>query len=729
MDTTPSNHIDRLSGTIERVTFHSEETGFCVLQVKVKGQKNLATVIGNAACVSSGEYIESKGEWVNSKRHGLEFKATELKIVAPTTLEGIEKYLGSGMVKGIGPHFAKKLVRAFGDKVFETIEQHPEKLTQLEGIGAKRKQQVISAWSEQKSIRDIMVFLQSFGIGTTRAVRIYKTYGDSAIEQVRENPYRLSMDVRGFGFKIADQLASKLGIASDAMIRIQAGVCHVLKTLCGNGHCAVPYQELIDGSQQLLDVSSDIVKEAIELEIAAEHLSLDTIDELDCIYLVDLLHAEIALAQHIKRLQVGEVPWGEIASNKAISWVEDKTNIILSNSQKRAIDSVINHKFSIITGGPGVGKTTIVNSLLKVIRAKSINVALCAPTGRAAKRLTETTGMIATTIHRLLEYESVSQGFHHNEDNPLPVDVLIVDETSMLDLTMAYCLLSAIPDHAAIIFVGDIDQLPSVGAGAVLQDMIESGEINTVFLTEIFRQSESSKIILNAHRINHGKTLLENTHDNNDFYTIFANSPEQIHEKLVHLVQYRLPSHYQCDPIRDIQVLTPMNRGGLGTRALNVSIQSYLNGQSEPQVKRYGMTFSTGDKVIQMVNNYDKEVFNGDIGFIQHINLQESQLTIQYDNRTIQYEFNELDEIQLAYAITIHKSQGSEFPIIVIPLSTQHYPMLARNLLYTAITRGKSLVVLVAERRAVELAIENNPDRQRLTGLKHRVINYQPHNV
>lgn len=712
---------EALQGSVERVTFHSEETGFCVLRTRVRGHRDLVTVVGATASITAGEYVECSGSWVTDKNHGLQFKTTSLRVVPPTTLEGIEKYLGSGLVRGIGPHFAKKLVSAFGESVFEVIELTPERLLTLDGIGKKRQEKVTSAWAEQKVIRGIMVFLQSHGVGTARAVRIYKTYGDKAIETVRTNPYRLALDIHGIGFKTADTLAEKLGIARDSLLRAEAGVRHVLQELCDNGHCAAPKNQLITASHQLLDIPLPVIEQAIQSELSEGNLVQDSISDECCIYPASLYHAEVRSAEHLKRLHQGTPPWGAVNLEQAIPWVEKQTGLCLSSSQQEALKTVLTAKLSIITGGPGVGKTTLVNSLLRIIRARKLSIALCAPTGRAAKRLTETTGLSAKTIHRLLDFDPKTYGFKHNQDNPLPLDVLIIDESSMIDIVLLNHLLKAVPSHAAVIFVGDIDQLPSVGSGSVLSDLIASGRLTTVRLTEIFRQAASSKIIVNAHRVNQGKMPLPNDGGDSDFFSIHAETAEEIHDRLVEVVSQRLPRYYQCNPIRDIQVLTPMNRGGLGSRGLNVALQQTLNGESEPRLNRFGTTFSPGDKVIQMTNNYEKEVFNGDIGFIERIDLEEGTVTVLFDQTVKSYEAGEMDELSLAYAISIHKSQGSEFPIVVMPLATQHFTLLARNLLYTGITRGKKLVVLIGQKKAIGMAVRNNKEASRLTKLAERL--------
>ena len=711
-----------LQGAIERVTFHNPENGFCVIRVKVKKHRDLITVIGNAASITPGEFVECRGEWGNDLVHGLQFKANALKVVAPKTLEGIEKYLGSGMVKGIGPHFAKKLVRAFGEAVFDVIETEPQRLLSLEGIGSKRQQMVVSAWHEQKTIRLIMVFLQSHGVGTARAVRIYKTYGDQAIEKVTENPYRLALDIFGIGFKTADQIAQCLGFEKHSLLRAEAGVRHTVQVLCDSGHCAVKRADLMLATHTLLDIPSLIIEAALASQLKEALLIAEQIAEEPCIYPVALYKAEVNAAACLRRLNTGVAPWGQLKIDEAIPWVEQQTGLKLSASQQQAIRQIFTSKLAIITGGPGVGKTTLVNSLLKIVKAKRLSISLCAPTGRAAKRLAETTGLAAKTIHRVLEFNPRTRGFNYNQHNLLAVDVVICDESSMIDVVLLNHLVKAIPTHAAVIFVGDIDQLPSVGSGAVLADLIRSNVITTVRLTEIFRQAAASQIIVNAHRVNQGLMPLANTPKNSDFYTIYVDTPEAIREALLDVVVKRLPKFYRCNPIQDIQILTPMNRGGLGSRGLNIVLQAALNPHAEPKITRFGTTYSPGDKIIQLVNNYDKEVFNGDLGVIESIDNEAGHLTILFDQQKKIYATNELDEIQLAYAISIHKSQGSEFPIVVIPISTQHFALLARNLLYTGLTRGKSLVVLIGQKKAIGMAISNQKESQRITNLAGRLI-------
>jgi exodeoxyribonuclease V alpha subunit len=713
----PSPH-ERLAGAVERVTFHSEQSGFCVLRVKVRGQRDLMTVIGSAASVSAGESIEAHGAWVNDREHGLQFRAEQLRVVPPTTLEGIEKYLGSGMVKGIGPHFARKLVRAFGEAVFDVIETTPERLEELEGIGPKRRERVSSAWAEQKVIREIMVFLQSHGVGTSRAVRIYKTYGDAAVEKVRENPYRLALDIWGIGFKTADAIAQNLGIPRDSLIRAQAGVRHALQVWSEQGHCAAPPEKLVAMAIKLLEIPTAIIEEAIASEQTAENLILDR----ELLFLTPLYRAEVGCASHMQRLLRGASPWGTIDPDKALPWVEAQTGLTLAPSQRAAVATMLANKVCVITGGPGVGKTTLVNSLLRILQAKRLSVALAAPTGRAAKRLTETTGIEARTVHRLLEFDPSAFRFKRDAENPLETQLLVVDEASMMDTVLMNQLLRAVPDAAGLLIVGDVDQLPSVGPGAVLADLIGSGAVPTVRLTEIFRQALSSRIIVNAHRINQGEIPLAQARGEvSDFYLIEATDPEDIAAKLFASVTTRIPRGFGFDPVEDIQVLAPMNRGGLGVQAINVELQRLLNPTAEPRVQKFGTTYAPGDKVLQRVNNYDKEVFNGDIGRIAAIDPEQSTVTVIFDGRAVEYALGELDELALAYAASIHKSQGSEYPVVVIPLAMQHYQLLERNLLYTAVTRGRKLVVIIAETKALRMAVKRQESQRRVTRLGERL--------
>ena len=716
---------EALAGLVERVTFHSPDTGFCVLRIKARGHRDLITLVGSAASIQPGEYIHAGGRWNNHRDHGLQFKADFLKVTPPTTTEGIERYLGSGMIKGIGPVYARKLVGAFGQAVFEVIEQDPDKLEEIEGIGPVRAKKITSGWADQKAIREIMLFLQSHGVGTARAVRIYKTYGTDAIKLMMENPYRLARDIRGIGFRSADEIAEKLGIEKTSVIRARAGISYTLVEAVGDGHCALPEDDLLTLAEQLLEIPKASLADALALEIRDGNVVADKIGDKGCVFLPHLWHAEKAIAERLAILSSGSPPWPAIDHMKAIPWTESKLGINLAESQKKAVAVALKSKVLVITGGPGVGKTTIVNSILKIVMAKGAGVALAAPTGRAAKRLSESTGLGAKTIHRLLEFDPASGGFKRSMGFPIECDLLVVDESSMVDVPLMKDLLRAVPDGAAVIIVGDVDQLPSVGPGQVLADIIASDVVPVARLAEIFRQAARSRIITNAHRVNKGfmPELLLPKDGKTDFYFIDASEPEDGVSKIVELVKSRIARRFGFDPIRDIQVLCPMQRGGIGARSLNVELQKALNPGSagQPAVERFGYTYRIGDKVMQIENDYEKEVFNGDIGFITAIEADANEVTIDFDGHTVNYGFGELDEIVLCYATTIHKSQGSEYPAVVIPIMTQHYMMLARNLLYTGITRGEKLVILVGQKKAVGMAVRGNKDRRRWSKLRERL--------
>lgn len=733
MTQTNSNSLsprEKISGHVERITYHSEDTGFCVLKIKASGHKDLVTLIGSALSVGVGEHVEADGTWINSASYGLQFKAEQLKTIPPSSLEGVEKYLASGMVRGIGAHFARELVKVFGAKVFDIIDHEPQRLREVPGMGNKRIEMILSSWSEQKTIRSIMVFLQAHGIGTARAVRIYKAYGDNAIAKVRENPYRLAQEVFGIGFKIADELAQRLGIPHDSHLRARAGVHYALQEISDNGHCAATLPELLQTASNLLGVEESIIKAALDEELLAKRLLAEDTSAHGCIiYLAPLYNSECAVATNLLRLKSGALPWGEIDSAKAIPWVEKYTGLFFSASQREAVANLLKNKVSVITGGPGVGKTTIVNSIIRIVKAKELHVVLCAPTGRAAKRLQATTGVQAKTIHRLLQFNPKGRIFTYDEYNQLKCDFLIVDEASMIDVTLMHYLLRAIPNHAALLIVGDIDQLPSVGPGAVLADIINSQAIWVARLTEIFRQAANSRIIVNSHRINNGEFPLYESNDRAndgsqqlaDFYFIACETPEEIQDKLVRVVTRRIPEKFGFNPLTDIQVLTPMNRGGLGTRSLNLVLQGQLNKSAIPKINKFGWVFAPGDKVMQIVNNYDKDVFNGDSGTIAAIDEELGIVKVNFDGEIVEYYFSDLDELVLAYAASIHKSQGSEYPVVVIPLAMQHYMMLARNLLYTAVTRGKKLVVIIGQKKALAIAVRNNKYATRLTNLEDRL--------
>jgi exodeoxyribonuclease V alpha subunit len=707
-----------LAGLVERVTYHNVENGFCVLRAKARGHRDVVTVVGHAATIAAGEWITASGEWTNDRTHGQQFKARFLRTSPPTSADGIEKYLASGMIRGVGPVYAKKLVRAFGEKVFEIIEETPGRLQDIDGVGPVRAANILAAWAEQKAVREIMVFLHSHGVGTARAVRIFKTYGSDAIQVMTENPYRLARDIRGIGFKTADAIAMKLGIEKTATMRVRAGISYALTEVMDEGHCGLPTDELVPLAEKLLEVPEELVRTALDLELREGNVIADHVGDAPCVFLAGLYRAERTIAGRLMRLANGTLPWPWIDPDKALPWVEKHIGLTLAESQIVAIRLALKSKVVVMTGGPGVGKTTIIRGILRILAAKGTELLLCAPTGRAAKRMTEATGFEAKTIHRLLEVDPKSGGFKRGEDNPLDCDLLVVDEASMVDVLLMQALLKAIPDRAALLVVGDIDQLPSVGPGQVLADIISSGAVPVVRLTEVFRQAAQSRIITNAHRINQGMVPdLSPPESDSDFYFVQAEDPETAVARIIELVKTRIPKRFGLDPIRDIQVLCPMNRGGVGARSLNIELQGALNPAGEHKVERFGWTFSPGDKIMQVENNYDKEVYNGDIGTIDSVDTAEGVLAASFDGRTITYEFGELDMLVPAYAATIHKSQGSEYPAVVIPVHTQHYTMLQRNLLYTGVTRGKKLVVLIGQKKAIAIAVRNVSGRRRWSKL------------
>ena len=707
-----------LAGPVERVTFHNPENGFCVLRTRARGHRDLVTVVGHAAAVAPGEWITASGEWVNDRTHGQQFRARFIRTAAPSSVEGIEKYLGSGMIRGIGPVYARKLVRAFGEKVFDVIEAEPARLREVTGIGRVRAKRITDAWAEQKVVREIMVFLHEHGVGTARAVRIFRTYGADAVEVMTENPYRLARDIRGIGFVTADAIAMKLGIEKTAMVRVRAGIGHALAEAMDEGHCGLPEEELGPLAAKLLEVPADLIRTALDLELADGTVVADSVEDTRCIFLGGLHRAERAIAGRLLDIAAGEPSWPRIDPDKALPWVERRTGLALARGQAEAVRTALASKVSVITGGPGVGKTTIVNAILRILTAKDVDILLCAPTGRAAKRMSEATGFEAKTIHRLLEVDPRTGGFKRDGKNPLDCGLLVVDETSMVDVLLMRSLLAAVPDGAALLIVGDVDQLPSVGPGQVLADIIASNAVPVVRLTEVFRQAARSRIVTTAHGINRGAIPdLSRPEGESDFYFVAAEDPETAVSRIVELVKTRIPRRFGHDPVRDIQVLCPMNRGGAGARSLNIELQAALNPAGERMVERFGWTFAPGDKVMQIENDYDKEVYNGDIGAVVDVDLEAGELTARFEGRDLLYGFGELDALVPAYAATVHKSQGSEYPAVVIPVLTQHYAMLKRNLLYTGVTRGKRLVVLVGQKKAVAIAVRNASGRRRWSKL------------
>jgi exodeoxyribonuclease V alpha subunit len=705
-----------LRGLVERVVFHNEENGFCILKIIPDGKTATASLLGKAPRVVAGEEFEARGVWEPNRDFGPQFKADDLKLKRPDSLGGIERYLGSGLIKGIGPAHAKRIVEKFGPKVFDIIENESRKLEDVEGVGKKRRLEIRESWMKQKALHSIMLFLHQHGISSSRALRIYKTYGDEAQAVLQENPYRMAQDIRGIGFKTADDIAYRLGVANDAPERLKAGLLHVLETAAQNGHCCFPEAKTLEKALELLGASDELVRSQIDPLIESSQIERHG----EFLYLPHLRAAEQSIAASVKALAASPAAYPPIDEDAALAWVMKKTGKELAESQQRAVREALRQRLLIITGGPGVGKTTILRSILLILQSKQAKIVLAAPTGRAAKRLSESTGLEAKTLHRLLEYQGEG-GWGRHRGKPLVGDLFVVDEASMIDAPLMAQFLSALPPGAHLLIVGDADQLPSVGPGMVLHDLIASGAVPCVKLTEIFRQAASSRIITSAHAINRGQVPDLKPASRSDFFFLEASEPEEIRDLIVQLAHTRLPAKYGFDPIADIQVLTPMNRNLLGTASLNHSLQLALNPPNEVkfEIERFQTTFRVGDKVIQTHNNYDKEVFNGDIGHITAIDADPVKLHVRFDaQRTVEYEPGELDELQPAYALTIHKSQGSEFPCVIIPVSTQHYVLLERSLIYTAITRAKKLCILVGDERALSLAVSKQESRKRFTGLR-----------
>jgi exodeoxyribonuclease V alpha subunit len=711
-----------LSGVIERVVFHNPESGYAVLRVEAGRKHGGATVVGSIPAVYAGEFVEADGEWVQDRDHGLQFKASSLRITPPHTSEGIIKFLASGLVKGIGPHYARKIVEVFGERTLQVIDESPAFLSEVKGIGSKRLKLIRESWQSQRAVRDIVVFLHSHGVGTARAVRIYKTYGDKAVELVRENPYRLATDVWGIGFKTADELAGRLGIEKSSPLRARAAVRFVLQELGSDGHVGFPEAGVIEKTGELLGVAREIVVAAIEAEREAGDIVRETATPAPWLYLKSLFMAETGVSRILRQLMHGVHPLPEIKTDVALEWVERKMAIELAPAQRDAIRRATTEKVLVITGGPGVGKTTIVRGIIEIFAAKKMRVGVCAPTGRAAKRLSESTGLEAKTIHRLLEYEPGAGGFQRDREHPLDFDLIVCDETSMVDISLMHSFLKAVSQWTCLVLVGDVDQLPSVGPGTVLADIIGSQVVPVVRLTEIFRQAEQSWIVRAAHAVNHGHVPALAPTPEGDFFFIDMQEPPAIVDRIVQMVRERIPQRLGLDPMRDIQILSPMHNSELGVRNLNLVLQESLNprrGQAELQ--RFGWSFRVGDRVLQTQNNYQREVFNGDLGRITSIDEAEREVMVNFDGREASYDFGELDELTLAYACTVHKSQGSEYPAVILPLHTQHFIMLQRNLLYTGITRGKRLVIVIGSRRALDRAVKQADSRERCSLLLGRL--------
>lgn len=717
--------METLVGYIERITFQNPENGYTIAQLKTSKLKDLVCIVGVLPSVIPGVTVRCIGEWKNHLVHGKQFIINQYQIEAPADILGIKKYLGSGLVKGIGPKYADRIVEEFGIETLNVIDQSPEQLLQIAGLGKKRVEKIKSCWNEQKSIREVMIFLQSYGVSPSYAQKIFKNYGSQSVRKVQQNPYVLAREIHGIGFKTADAIAKKMGISHDSPQRIDAGIEYVLSELSGNGHVCYPLEELLKESSEKLEASLDHLRERIRF--LKEEQRIETVDLFDhqqvqtFIWSMPLFIAEVGIAKEVKRLLNSTSLLRPVDIPKALNWVQTKLCIELAENQKQAVESCLHQKLHIITGGPGTGKSTITNAILSITDKLTQKIILMAPTGRAAKRMSEITHKKASTIHSILEYDFKKGGFKRNRENPLDCDLVIIDEASMIDTFLMFSLLKALPNHCRVIFVGDIHQLPSVGPGNVLRDMISSQTISVTLLNQIYRQAAGSRIITNAHKINSGAFPDINNHSDSDFFFIEAETPEEVLKNIIALVAQRLPQKYSYNPLFDIQVLTPMRKGIIGAENLNTVLQETLNKNTAP-LFRSGKKMLVGDKVMQIRNNYQKEVYNGEVGVIKDIDLMEEQILIQVDEREIVYEFSDLDDIVLAYAISVHKFQGSQCPCIIIPIHTTHYMLLYRNLLYTAVTRGQKHVILVGSKKAISLAVKNDEVKKRYTGLYQALI-------
>jgi exodeoxyribonuclease V alpha subunit len=713
-------------GLLERISYHNEENDFVVAKLREKEKKELTTIVGNLPGINPGESLKLTGKWVHNKRFGEQFQVETFEVTVPATLLGIQKYLASGLIKGIGSIMSERIVEKFGLHTLEVIEKKPERLSEVEGIGPKRISMIIKAWVEHKEIKEIMIFLQGHGVSAAYSAKIYKQYGDQSIEAVRENPYRLAHDIYGVGFITADKIAQNLGIDRNSLIRAKAGLIYILNQLTEEGHVYYPESQLIHKAKEILSVDEEIIILAVKELSKEKEFFLEDLDpdgNLKAVYLAPFHVAETGVAQMLMNLKESPSNIRPIHPEKAIEWVQQKLNIELARRQEEAILLAATSKVLIIIGGPGTGKTTLITAILRIFQQLKLRILLAAPTGRAAKRMNEATGWEAKTIHRLLEYSPHRGSFKKDQDNPLEADVVIIDETSMVDTLLMYHLLKAIPSDAHLILVGDVDQLPSVGPGNVLKDIIRSGRFTVVRLTEIFRQAQESMIVVNAHKVNQGQLPVLKEIDKpekTDFQFIQEEDPEKILQNILDLCSETIPRQFRFHPLREIQVLAPMHKGIIGVANLNIELQKRLNpGQSG--ITRGAWNFRLGDKVMQIVNNYDKDVFNGDIGWISKIDPEEREVVIDFDGRPVPYDNSDLDEVVLAYAVSVHKSQGSEYPVVILPVVTQHYMLLQRNLIYTGITRAKKLVIMIGTKKALAIAIRNNKPQRRYTLLSERL--------
>ncbi len=720
-------NMEKISGHINHITYRSEDDNFTVARLELEGSGRKVTIVGNLPAAWPGIKLDLTGRWEVHPRYGERFYVEEAKDLYPTSIEGMERYLSSGWIKGIGPVMAKRLVERFGIETFKIIETEIERLSEVEGLGPKRIAQIKEAWEEHRELRETLSFLQGLGLGPGMALRVYRHYGKDTRILIKNDPYRVSREVWGIGFKKADQIAKFFDFKPDSRERILAGIYHILREKAEEGNSYLPINKLLPEVSSLLELPESLIRKVLYDNLPND-IVRDSIEGKEVIYLRYLHLSETGSAYLLNRLLTN--PSKKIFKDYLPGFVDilEKIDIALGKEQEEAIKLALNNRISVITGGPGTGKTTLVKAILQICRKNNLKVALCAPTGRAAKRLAEATGENATTIHRLLEYNPGKEGFGRTQKRPLNFNVIIVDEVSMLDISLFYHLLSAIRSESMLVLVGDVDQLPSVGPGNVLKDLIESNTIPVAYLRHIYRQKEESLIILNAHRINSGHFpyLKGKEKKERDFYFLEEEEPEKVLNTIIELVTVRLPGHFNIDPWNDIQVISPMHRGIVGTENLNTSLQIALNKNSK-SIKKGKKEFRLGDKVMQVKNNYEKDIFNGDIGRIIDLAPEKDSLTVSFYGKEVSYEISELDEIIHAYAISVHKSQGSEFPCVIMPILTQHYLLLKRNLLYTAITRAKNLMILVGTKRALAIAIRNDQAQNRYSGLQYRLRSlYKP---
>lgn len=723
--------MEILEGIIERVTYQAEASGYAVLKLLPSSAQELVTVVGEMPPVYAGESVRLRGAWTLHPKHGSQFRASKIEKLMPATAVGLEKYLASGLIRGVGPVTAKRLIQAFGTEIIAVMELHPERLQEVPKIGPRKREMIVSSWLEHREIQNVMVFLQEHGVSTTYAVKIYKKYGDQAIAVVQTNPYRLAEEIWGLGFKTADALAQSLGLDPHSPLRLRAGLFYALQKASQEGHLYLPRTELLEKTAALLDVPRDLCIPVLALLIAAQQLVADSdlgdvgSPENPDLYLQDAWEAESEAARLLRQLLAQTDPPDPAALMAWLAEFETQNNLELAPEQRDAVRLAAACKVFVLTGGPGTGKTTVSKAILGWFAKQKGKIQLASPTGRAAKRLSEVAGRPAKTLHRLLEFDPSKQAFLRDQHTPLELDVLLLDEVSMIDLPLFYALLKALPETAHLILIGDTDQLPSVGAGAVLRHILDSGQVPAVTLKQIFRQAEASLIVRNAHRVNHGllPELLPPTGSHRDANAFFmrAESPEAILNTVLDLVARRLPAAGYCSD--ELQVLCPMHRGMIGAQRLNQELQAALNppNPEKSELMRGSRLLRQGDRVIQLRNNYDRAVFNGDLGQVQDLDGEEQLLKVAFGETQVDYDFADLDELGLAYALTVHKSQGSEYPVVILPLSTQHFLMLQRNLLYTAMTRARKLLILVGQVKAIELAVNNCQQQKRYSRLAQRL--------